>query len=141
MTPSPDGTLCCAVLPHGTLILSVLQGPFLKLDQLQNGIRDERRIAMESFETIFRTRFPDDEVRESIGSYSLIALRISRQSYYCMQCCNVAMIPPSGLRLRALNGIHGLLGSRDIKLNSSTIASQSLVAGFLYLLAVSQSQI
>ena len=63
-TPSSDGTLRCAVLPHETLVLSVLQGPFLKLDRLQDGIPDERRLAMESFEIIFRTWFPDNEVGE-----------------------------------------------------------------------------
>ena len=70
----------------------------------------------------------------------MIALTFSRQSSfvnYCLWCCHAAMIPPSGLRLRALNGIHGLLGSRDIKLISSTTAFQSLVSGLLYLLAVS----
>ena len=61
-TPSPDGMLRCAVLPHETLVLSVLQGPFLKLDRLQDGMPDERRLAMESFEIIFRTWFPDNEV-------------------------------------------------------------------------------
>ena len=63
-TPFPDGKLRCAVLPHETLVLSVLQGPFLKLDRLQDGMLDERRLAMESFEIIFRTWFPDNEVSE-----------------------------------------------------------------------------
>lgn len=61
-TPSPDGTLRCADLPYETLVLSVLQGPFLKQIQLQDGMPDERRLAMESFEIIFRTWFPDNEV-------------------------------------------------------------------------------
>ena len=76
-----------------------------------------------------------------MGSYSLIMLTSSQSSFvnYFLWCCNAAMIPPSGLRLRALNGIHGLLGSRDIKLVSSTTAFQSLVSGLLYLLAVSMT--
>ncbi len=61
-TPSPDGTLRCADLPHETLVLSVLQGPFLKQSRLQDGVPDERRLAMESFEIVFRTWFPDNEV-------------------------------------------------------------------------------
>ena len=58
---------------------------------------------------------------------------------YCLWCCNAAMIPPSGLRLRALNAIQGLLGSRNVKPISSPAGFQSLVSGLLNLLAMSMT--
>ena len=61
-TPSADGTLWYPTLPHETLILSVLQGPFLRSSQQQE-VQDERRLAMESFEILFKAWFPNDEVR------------------------------------------------------------------------------
>lgn len=68
---------------------------------------------------------------------TLTSLRQSSFVNYCLWCCNAAIIPPSALRLRALNGLHGLLGSRDTKLISTPVAFQSLVSGLLYLLSVS----
>jgi hypothetical protein len=68
---------------------------------------------------------------------TLTSLRQSSFVNYCLWCCNAAIIPPSALRLRALNGLHGLLGSRDTKLISTPAAFQSLISGLLYLLSVS----
>ncbi|KAF8635387.1 hypothetical protein AX15_000390 [Amanita polypyramis BW_CC] len=123
-TPSADGTLWCPILPHETLILSMLQGPFLRSSHQQERVRNEQRLAMESFEIIFKTWFPNSE---------------SSFVNYCLWCCSTSMIPPSGLRLRALNAIHGLLGSRNVKLISSPAAFQSLASGLLNILAVSMT--
>ncbi|KAK2461214.1 hypothetical protein APHAL10511_006741 [Amanita phalloides] len=123
-TPSANGVLRCAVLPHETLVLSVLQDPFLKANQSEGGVPDERRFAMESFEIIFKTWFPNNEI-------SFVN--------HCLWCCSAAMTTPGRLRLRALNGIHGLLGSREVKLIFTPVAFQSLASGLLNLLGISMT--
>ncbi|KIL62712.1 hypothetical protein M378DRAFT_80770 [Amanita muscaria Koide BX008] len=122
-TPAADGTPNSKTLPHETLILSILQGPFLRPGQ-QGWIQEERRFAMESFELLFKTWFPDNE---------------SSLLNYCQWCCVAALMPPGHLRLRALNGIYGLLGSRNTKLIWSPGAFRSLFADLLRLLALSST--
>ncbi|KAF8636927.1 hypothetical protein AX17_003178 [Amanita inopinata Kibby_2008] len=122
--PSPDGILHFAVLPHESLVLSILLGPFLSPDR-NDWIEEERLISMISFEAVVKTWFPANE---------------SSFVNHCLWCCRAAMIPPSSLRLRALYSLHSLLAPRDTKMISTPAAFQSVACGLLNLLAVSSTQ-